>query len=64
MLPQLPLMLDEPTRLPPVTDPTVPLIDDPQLSQLRVPPHSLEAESSVLGGLHWTMPPGTGWPIW
>jgi replicative DNA helicase len=51
LLPQLRLMLDEPTRLPPVTDPTVPLIDDPQLSQLRVPPHSLEAESSVLGGL-------------
>ncbi|MGQ9724314.1 MAG: replicative DNA helicase [Tepidimonas sp.] len=25
--------------------------DDPQLNQLRVPPHSLEAESSVLGGL-------------
>ncbi|MDT7928293.1 replicative DNA helicase [Tepidimonas sp.] len=44
-------MPDEPTRVPPVTDPTVPLIDDPQLSQLRVPPHSLEAESSVLGGL-------------
>jgi replicative DNA helicase len=51
LLPQSTVMLDEPTRLPPVTDPTVPLIDDPQLSQLRVPPHSLEAESSVLGGL-------------
>lgn len=24
---------------------------DPQLAQLRVPPHSIEAESSVLGGL-------------
>ncbi|RJX33213.1 MAG: replicative DNA helicase [Oxalobacter sp.] len=27
------------------------LIDDPQLSSLRVPPHSIEAEQSVLGGL-------------
>jgi replicative DNA helicase len=25
--------------------------DDPQISQLRIPPHSIEAESSVLGGL-------------
>ncbi len=33
------------------TDPVVPHYDDPQLTQLRVPPHSLEAESSVLGGL-------------
>ena len=24
---------------------------DPQIAQLRVPPHSIEAESSVLGGL-------------
>ena len=24
---------------------------DPQLAQLRVPPHSIESESSVLGGL-------------
>ena len=24
---------------------------DPQVAQLRVPPHSIEAESSVLGGL-------------
>ena len=24
---------------------------DPQVAQLRIPPHSLEAESSVLGGL-------------
>ena len=27
------------------------LASDPQLAQLRVPPHSIEAESSVLGGL-------------
>jgi len=27
------------------------LTDDPQLSSLRVPPHSIEAEQSVLGGL-------------
>ncbi|WP_374408135.1 replicative DNA helicase [Hydrogenophaga sp.] len=27
------------------------LLSDPQLAQLRVPPHSIEAESSVLGGL-------------
>ncbi|MFN3398675.1 MAG: DnaB-like helicase N-terminal domain-containing protein, partial [Sulfurimicrobium sp.] len=33
------------------TDPVVPHDDDPQLAQLRMPPHSLEAESSVLGGL-------------
>lgn len=24
---------------------------DPKLAQLRIPPHSVEAESSVLGGL-------------
>ena len=24
---------------------------DPQIAQLRIPPHSIEAESSVLGGL-------------
>ncbi|WP_082668270.1 replicative DNA helicase [Tepidimonas taiwanensis] len=33
------------------TAPVIPFHDDLQLAQLRVPPHSLEAESSVLGGL-------------
>ncbi len=27
------------------------IVNDPQLAQLRVPPHSIEAEQSVLGGL-------------
>jgi replicative DNA helicase len=27
------------------------VVNDPQLVQLRVPPHSIEAEQSVLGGL-------------
>ena len=27
------------------------LNDDPQLASLRVPPHSIESESSLLGGL-------------
>ena len=31
--------------------PPMNLLDDPQLSSLRVPPHSIEAEQSVLGGL-------------
>ena len=35
--------LPEPADLPPPAD--------PQVAQLRIPPHSLEAESSVLGGL-------------
>ena len=28
-----------------------PLLPDPEIASLRIPPHSLEAESSVLGGL-------------
>jgi replicative DNA helicase len=33
------------------TDPEEGLSTDPQIAQLRIPPHSIEAESSVLGGL-------------
>ena len=32
-------------------DAFAPLAADPQVAQLRVPPHSMESESSVLGGL-------------
>ena len=35
---------------------------DAAAEALRVPPHSLEAEQAVLGGLMLTMPPGIRWP--
>ena len=34
-----------------LSDPTLNISSDSQIAQLRVPPHSIEAESSVLGGL-------------
>jgi hypothetical protein len=36
---------------------------DRQVAQLRIPPHSIESESSVLGGLLLDNAPGTGWAI-
>ena len=38
-------------------------IPDRQIAQLRIPPHSIEAESSVLGACCSTMALGTGWGI-
>ncbi len=35
----------------PMAQPNSQVVIDPQLAQLRVPPHSIEAEQSVLGGL-------------
>ncbi len=37
---------------------------DTSLDYLRVPPHSIEAEQSVLGGCCWIMPPGTASPTY
>ena len=34
-----------------VFSPEEPLLPDPEVAQLRIPPHSLEAEASVIGGL-------------
>src|ERR1035437_5878063 len=34
-----------------MAQPNSQVVNDPQLVQLRVPPHSIEAEQSVLGGL-------------
>ena len=34
-----------------MAQPNSQVVNDPQLAQLRVPPHSIEAEQSVLGGL-------------
>jgi len=34
-----------------MAQPNPQVVNDPQLAQLRVPPHSIEAEQSVLGGL-------------
>ena len=34
-----------------VFSPDEPPFHDPEVAQLRIPPHSLEAEASVLGGL-------------
>jgi hypothetical protein len=36
---------------------------DPALSELRVPPHSIEAEQSVLGGLLLDNAPSTRSPM-
>lgn len=36
----------------------------PGTAMLRVPPHSVEAEASVLGGLLLDNNPGTGWAIY
>ena len=45
-------LLDMPPDMPPADEPPdLPPPADPQVAQLRIPPHSLEAESSVLGGL-------------
>ena len=34
-----------------MAQPNPQIANDPQLAQLRVPPHSIEAEQSVLGAL-------------
>jgi hypothetical protein len=39
------------------------LSNDSQVAKLRVPPHSIEAESSVLAACCWTTAPGTVWGI-
>ena len=37
---------------------------DLQTAALKVPPHSIEAEQAVLGGVMLTIPPGSGCPSW